>query len=488
MKNSSRDGLPTAPSRALYYVLALGFFLRILLPVLGYAHAHDSQIFLNPDTATYVAPTHELLADHRFYSDGHPEIIRTPGYPLLLTVGLALHHLTAITIFLQVLLSTLTIYLVYASANVVFESEHAALAAAALYAVEPLSILYSSQLLTETLFTALSTLGVYEFLKYLRCFRLRHLIAAAVVLAASVYVRPIGYFLPIFLAVGLLVVAFFYQRRKTMQVVYAALFALIALALLLPWQLRNNAEAGYRGFAGISAVNMYFYLAASVLAVQRHTPFFEEQHQLGYLNDHIYFADHPEQRDWPLAARLTFIDGEARRILAANKAVYLRIHFSGVARALLDSGATDFLIFFRLYQRGGGLLGSFDDKGLLAGFQTLVRTKPAVFWSNTLLFPFELLYLVGAVIVLFTKRITQPPVAATFSVAAYYLIVAGGPAALGRFKHPAMPAISILAGFGIITGLAWLRNNSSRATEVPSNEPAANYNIPNGLEELTRNL
>ncbi len=447
----------------IYSIIALAVLLRSLLPVIGYFHAHTTMIFDDADTHTYVTPARELAAHYRFYSDGSPEIIRTPGYPLLLVPGLLLHHLSLITLAIQVTLSSLTVYLVYLTAKLLFIREHVALVAAIFYAVEPLSILYTSQLLTETLFTTLSTLWLYFFLKYLKSYCLSYLAISAIVLAASVYARPIGYFLPMILAAGLATIALIAPHAsRCVHIVHAIIFSVITIGLLIPWQLRNKFETGYSGFSGISAVNMYFYLATSVLAVQQQMPFFQEQRQLGYLNNKVYFARHPEQTSWSLAQRLNFMNSEAHRVLLTNKSTYFWIHLVGIVRVLFDSGATNFLIFFGFYKHGGGLLGNLNDGGIVRTVRAISLQHPLLFWSNALLFPFELVYLLGAAITIFSRRIFEPAIITTTLIVVYYLVISGGPAALGRFKHPAMPIISILAGCGLITIGAWLRSSLER--------------------------
>jgi hypothetical protein len=89
-------------------VLGLALFLRALLPISGYLYTRDATIFYTPDTATYIVPARELVTHHRFFSDGAPEVIRTPGYPLLLTAGLLLDRLELVTVTLQLLLSCFT--------------------------------------------------------------------------------------------------------------------------------------------------------------------------------------------------------------------------------------------------------------------------------------------------------------------------------------------------------------------------------------------
>ena len=85
-KNREHDRSSAVSYRLnVWNVLGFALCLRILLPTIGYFYTRDVTIFIAPDTASYVEPAHELIASHRFFADGAPEIIRTPGYPLLLT-------------------------------------------------------------------------------------------------------------------------------------------------------------------------------------------------------------------------------------------------------------------------------------------------------------------------------------------------------------------------------------------------------------------
>jgi 4-amino-4-deoxy-L-arabinose transferase-like glycosyltransferase len=144
----------------IWWVLGLALLLRTLLPILGYFYTRDDTIVYTPDTVSYIVPARELIAHHRFFFNGAPEIIRTPGYPLLLTAGLLLGRLESVTIALQILLSCFTVYMVYRTAFILFEGEWIALIAATLYAIEPFSILFTSLFAPETLFTAVVMVGV----------------------------------------------------------------------------------------------------------------------------------------------------------------------------------------------------------------------------------------------------------------------------------------------------------------------------------------
>src|ERR1700731_337058 len=83
----------------IWHVLGLALFLRALLPGVGYLYTRDVTIF--DSHPSYVVPALELITYHRFFSHGAPEIVRTPGYPLLLMPGLLLHRFELVTIMLQ---------------------------------------------------------------------------------------------------------------------------------------------------------------------------------------------------------------------------------------------------------------------------------------------------------------------------------------------------------------------------------------------------
>ena len=304
---------------SIWWILGLALFLRCLLPILGYCYTHDVTIFDTPDTASYVAPARELIAHHRFFSAGTPEINRTPGYPLLLTAGLLLGRLELVTITLQILLSCCTVFMVYRIAFLLFGREEIAIIAAGLYAIDPLSILFASLLAAETLFTAVATVGVYYLVRYLKRQSLRALLLSAGALAASVYVRPIGYFLPVIIAPGLAGWALGTHRHNKLRVLaHACAFVIVSVGLTGLWQVRNKIETGYSGFSAIASDNMYFILAASVLAARQHVPYYVMRDRLGYQDQRVYFQDHPEQKTWSVARRVNYMNHNAEAHIAGQ--------------------------------------------------------------------------------------------------------------------------------------------------------------------------
>jgi Dolichyl-phosphate-mannose-protein mannosyltransferase len=242
----------------IWHVLNLALLVRVLLPISAYFYTHDATIFYTGDTAQYTAPARELIAHHSFFSDGSlearvwnspiapaPDIIRTPGYPLLLTVGLLLGPLVPITVALQIWLSCFTVYIVYKSAGLIFESEKVALSAALLYAVEPLAVIFSSLLSTEAMFTAILMLGVYYLVRYLKGQSLTDLLVSAGALAASIYVCPAGYFLPLIIAAGLVMWTAMAGDQNSRMLIHLSAFLVVFLGLTGLWRIRNKVVTGY---------------------------------------------------------------------------------------------------------------------------------------------------------------------------------------------------------------------------------------------------
>ncbi len=435
--------------RSLWLVLGLALLLRTLLPILGYCHTRDASIFYTPDTASYVEPARELIVHQRFFSHGSPEIIRTPGYPLLLTVGLLLGRPVLVTITLQILLSCFTVFMVYRTAGLLFESEEKAVIAAALYAIDPLSILFASQLAAETLFTAVVLVGVHYLVKYLRRQSLGDLLVSAGALAASVYIRPIGYFLPMIIAAGLAAWALVPRRQNKLHfLAHAGAFVIVSVTLTGLWQVRNKIETGYSGFSAIATDNLYFISAGSVLAAQQHVPYYEMRDRMGYQDQSVYLQEHPEQKNWSVAQRVNYKSQAAEHILLGSPLTYARIYFDGVVRGTFDPVSTEYLRFFDLYPKEGDLLTISVDNGIIATVEALLAS-PLLFWSIAVLLPLQILYLSCACITLCSRRILDPAVFAVVCIAGYYMAIAGGPGDWARFRHPAMPIVCMLGGYGL---------------------------------------
>ncbi len=433
------------------YVLIAAFVIRAFVPILAAAVTGDPQVFRAPDTASYTSLAGELAATGSFALGGKPEIVRTPGYPLFLVPGAVLGLFEWVAIPLQIILSCLTVWLVYRTALLLFEKTGIAEAAALLYAFEPLSVIYASKLLTETLFTCLVAAFLYTLLRYQKGGGLRWVLVSAAALAASVYVRPISYFLPFLVGAGLIVRALLHKPKHLRRgLVHACVFLAVCAAPIVAWQGRNAALTGYKGFSAISDVNLYFYQGASVTAAKRCSSYYALRKELGYGDDKVYFNKHPDQSSWSEAERYRFMRSAGLQVIRAHPLIYLKVHLKGMTRAFFDPAAFDYLKIFKLYPHSGGLLGVVMDRGVTATVVQLFRTMPLVFWSNVVLGLVLGAYLLFGLAGLLSKILRKNTAAAVILfVAFYFILLSGGAQAEARFRHPIMPIVCILAGLGL---------------------------------------
>ncbi|NQU76085.1 MAG: phospholipid carrier-dependent glycosyltransferase [Planctomycetes bacterium] len=171
------------------------------------------------------------------------EVVRTPGYPLILAAVDAMGMPSTALLVVQCLMSLAMVVGVYALAVWLFRSPSLGCIAAAILAVHPADIVSANYLLTETPFAFLLMLGVGCFLLALRGKQRIWLVAlGGLVLGLATMVRPVGMLLGV--ALGLWVVVFFRSKKAIIAGLVVAIASLTPSAL---WAARN-ARAGY-GFA-----------------------------------------------------------------------------------------------------------------------------------------------------------------------------------------------------------------------------------------------
>jgi len=436
---SRRDGAGWSSRLAAPVIVAAALRLTLLIATLLRT---GTSIITSGDTASYLEPGRNLLLHGRFITGALPEIDRTPGYPLFLAIA-SMPGVRAAALA-QVLLSAFTVLLVWRLARAVFDEDRIALAAAWLFAFDPVSTIYSVRLLPETLYLALLLLSLERMVIFLRGGSLRALAVSGLWLAAATFVRPVSYYLPIALALGLLVVL---ARVPGLRWKAPAVLLLSILPWLAIWQTRNFLETGFGGFSSIVARNLYFYQASEVAARVEHRSFAEEQSVFGYPDEQAYFARHPEQADWSQARRVAFMASAARRILRAHPGTYLKVHLEGMAVVALTPCAADLLRLVDAYPVDGPK--NVVNEGPLRSAQRVARMHP---WQAVLMAALEFVllgYYLLAACGMLSGCARREVLWLLLGVSLYFLVVSGGAQAVGRYRLPVMPAVWVFAAAGL---------------------------------------
>jgi 4-amino-4-deoxy-L-arabinose transferase-like glycosyltransferase len=436
--------------------IILGLLLRLFLLLSIRIHTGNLNTTYSYDTQDYLTPAQNWLKTGLFVNHGLPELYRTPGYPLFLIPGILLGHIEIVTIVLQIAISTLGIFLLYKTIKGLDIFEKPARWAAFLYACEPVTILYTNKLLTETLFTFTVLLFCLVLVHYFHHRQIIWILLSSGIMAAAVYVRPAGYFLPIFLTfIILLLDRFIYRKTTANRTPMSHLFVFLALSMGLIglWQWRNFSETGYSGFSTVDGKTIYFFHGASVEAANRKIPLHDLQDQMGYRDPNVYWQLHPEQKSWTEAQINRYMTDEGIKMILSNLPRFSIIYALGLGRTLLDPSANEYLRLFNAYSLPGGVLGVGLDRGFSSQIRIILdifKTYPTIFLTNLLLGLIIILYYLLALIASIQRSTWHNKSLVCFlSLGFYLLIVAGGGIGADRFRVPIMPILCILAGSGL---------------------------------------
>lgn len=447
-------------NKPLLRILTFAFVLRLGLPILAWIlHPQSPDIFYAADSDSYIKPALELAATGKFnnYYDKLPELFRTPGYPLFLVPGVWLGKVEAVAIFLQVLLSCLTAYYIYQTALLLFKRERIALLCAGIYTIEPLSVLFTSKILTETLFSAVFTIFLYYFLRYVESKKFLYLAIAALLLVLSAYIRPISYYLPVLIFLGMVVWVVWQEPNKKRLLLHSVGFLVISVSLLGIWHGRNQLVANYPGFSSVNGVNLYYWTVPAIKAHKTGGKFDQVQKAMDVSDPKIICFNQSlhgvatVDKKFPCDKSQVFKDmeKEGSKIIKDNLPRYSLMHLDGMIRTLLGPTVSDWQILFGNPINYSVVNTTFQD-GIFVHLKNMVIQAPnllalylilgILYWS------FILLTVVG-----FWGRlpINGLQLFTILSVGAYFIIVGGGTVGQGRYRHPLMPIICLVAGYGL---------------------------------------
>lgn len=458
---TSTPSLKTSWTPRLVGPLVAAAAIRLALMALFIARNGASALAL-ADTNSFLKPGLNLLLHGRFFADGVPDLLRTPGYSIFLAVtSLAGLPVAALA---NLILSVFSVFLVWRLGRAVFDDNNIALTAAWIFAFEPISILFSFVLLSEPLFVALLLLSVERIAMFLRGRSLWVLFSAGLWLAAATLVRPVTYYLPVALALGLFLAL---VRVPGLRWKSPALLLLSVLPWLAAWQIRNWVTAGYAGFSSVRELNLYYFDIAEITASVEHRKFDDVRAELGYLDRsddsgqaylfQSYLALHPEQAGWTQGQRLAFMHTTAVRVIRAHEGTYLRLSRTHLFMTVFEPGAA---VFDLLLFPGDPwhVAGSIRGHGLLRGSILLVKSHPWVAAEKAafavVMLGLYLLAVRGVTIALrgaFRGAMQNTSLWLLLGTALYFLAVsgvAGGQGASSRYRVPIMPIVCILAAAG----------------------------------------
>lgn len=432
------------------YIFLLTFIIRILWLLFAFYYTDkDYSIFYKPDSGSYINSARGLYDTFIFQSNDEIEIRRTPGYPVFLAIGFLTNYFELFIIIIQIIIASFISFLIYKIAHLLFNNESVSFIAASFYAFEPISILYSTKLLTETLFSLFLILFLYYIIKHFKIQRIKYLYYSIFYIILTVYIRPISYYLTLYVLLIFVVYKFFYK----IQLKHIIICFCISICLLNIWKFRNKYHTGYYTFSTIQNVNLYLYIAASIIGYKEQIPFTKIRDD---------FQNELNEMNLSKIQEYEYMNKKAKEIIYNNIYLFTKIHFEGIFRIIYDPGATEFIRMIQHYPEDAGLLSYVTNHGIIKTIFYVMKNRPLLFWTNFIFMFLWLFYLFCFIIVFFHKKIIlKKEVIFSLLIIWYFLFLSGGPQAYSRFRHPIMPIMCIFCGFGLNSIINYFKNKKA---------------------------
>jgi 4-amino-4-deoxy-L-arabinose transferase-like glycosyltransferase len=432
-------------------LICLGTRLIFFGMVHPWAPQTEKDVVLQRDALYYDRLASTLIESHRFaYSaTGHPDALRTPLYPLFVAGLYSLFGRAPWVVLLaQILLDVLSCLLLALALARLFDPRVAVIASL-FYALDPFLILYSSALISDTLFvfflvTALYVLSLAITANFDNA-RLRGYGAASVLLGLATLVRPVSQYIPVVLVLFFLVR---YGRRPRVVLKYSAVCVFLFMFVLSPWLVRNQLLFGR---FSLSTSGSYNLLVLNVVPMER-----ERRNQDSETVKQVLLseADSAMISDGKNAESLNEFEKAGYRERLAIEYIrndtfsFGKFYCLGILHTFWNLGTSEFA-------RSLGLaMAPFDIKAhtnIVDLAKAFVRTKGSHgFLIAGLVFPYLLLSYVGMVagFVVSWKRYGWERLLPCLLLAIYFVLVTGA-AGFARFKLPSIPFYLPFVGIGI---------------------------------------
>lgn len=407
---------------ALIALLVAGFLIRVL-PVLSMWEPGSVHPFDTEDSAEYFDLASAVLAGDYAKSTGVVELHRPPGYPAFLAIGVIAHAPHGVALALQLVLSTLTIALVFLITERLAQSRRTALIAAALCAAAPVQIAWASRIMAETQLAFLVTLGAWSTLRAIDGGALRHIVIAGLSMAAAAYTKPIATYLGLVLVcLGPLLYRGAAERRRLVLV------SVLSWLVMLPWAVRNGVQADYWGFSN----KVDRVLSLSGPAVVR-----------SEIEGRDFATVRAEVRVNPTTGpEFDVARRQGLTTILGAPVVWARVYFRGIARTTLGGGAMPLLEAWGHDVRATS--ESVFSAGSLATLRSAAANPSPFLWMTLLLWPFTALTILLPLAAFLLGRMQEPSIRVLIAVVVYFLLLSGGPWGQSRFRAPLEPLLCVI--------------------------------------------
>jgi 4-amino-4-deoxy-L-arabinose transferase-like glycosyltransferase len=437
------------------FLLLFVFSLLIRLALFLMIYSQPIKFYGNSDAYNYEQIALNLIQSGDFSDEAEPpltpNLYRTPAYPLFIAGIYSLTNKSALAVILaQILIGSLASALIPILANSLSLSRRVGWLAGLLLALDPLIILTTYQMMSETVFTGFLVVATIMLALYFRTRNICWLAGSAVMLALTSLTRPISQYL----AFALIPLFFISMERAQWRWIWKniLLFLVVSLTITYSWAYRNYSEADIWTLSASGDKNLIYYRARSVLAEGKNI---SEQEAAAELVQ--YIQSEVKTHNLTSAQEIHLMRAKAMEIFRQYPMATLKVHAKGFVEVLANPGLN---LFCTMLDNGEVRL---DDAKNIIGcmsnnngdFMTLARDKfDKMNWLEKLVSFLEIALLAG--IYFGTALGTWKLVRSRQWYLLYFLcilivyfpILSAGGGTGARFRIPIVPFLAIMAGIG----------------------------------------
>jgi len=445
--------------------------LAARLALLAVIHHRDPMAFSYVDTEDYLGPARALrtLGTYAPSPDrpGEAEIVRAPGYPLLMAATFALfgEERWAVSAVGALLATATALVLLFGLGR--HFGEKAAAWGAVLLCLDAGSLGRSLDLLSETLFTLLLVLALLALCSAVSRGAVRPgpALLAGLLTGAAVLVRPILLYFPLAAAAALAVVAARRAAGAAARLLPLAAFLAPVLLLAGGWIVRNGLAAGAFVMTPVAGHQLLHRRAAAVDARARGVSLTRAQEELGIREAFFRWRGPSSERElfgarryaevFPATARLSA--AELDRLWTRRALEIFREHPLGTVRMLGEGAAM--LLFspppvilaakWGLLRPSEELFRLWSDQELGRFAARLREESPRVLAAAAAaVVQLAVVHALALAGLLVHRRRAAPAVHAVLVGTLLYLVAtsSGTDALDDRFRVPLMPVVCLYAG------------------------------------------
>lgn len=404
-------------------------------------------IFEHPErTIRKDTPSYSIIAENLVDGDGysmctsapyHPDLFRTPGYPLFLAGNYYLFGKQYFSVFCIQFLLDLFICLIVIKIGIRIFNKRAGILAGGLYALNPLSIVLIANATSEILFTFFYTSFLYLLLNSKKETK-KAVVTLGILWAIYTLIRPASLLLIFLIPTHILL---FWDRVKFISLLYL----LPGVLIVGIWICRNYQISGITTISAVQQYNIYTYNANQIIAWKTGEPEYKVRTALrNEINAEI--GDDPMDCSDRYEG-ITLYQERGLEIIKQNIPVFVFLHLKSCLNNFIPP-VNEIFNYHNILPKDRNTSSVLNQKGIIAAVEHYFGDKKYLIAFVSPFIIIHLLIIMGWLLGLFhLVKQNKWKFIFAFGIFSLYFLLISGAASVPRFAIPAVPSFVLLAGF-----------------------------------------